>query len=657
MGFDPGAFSNSLLRGLSVGQGLAMNAENVKRQKQLDIERAEDRRYNRDRQAVIDNRAEQQFGWQQQQHDMLVRRYAEEEETKQMYKDLVFMESSIENGTYDTPEFFASFNRAFSDMVNVGGPEGSNKELVGATIAPGGAGFIPHIKVTTADGQSYQAPATLPNRDHTDKDLMVIPFKQFFGEMGSRKQRIQDLLQAKLAQLDPKGYLDNKRAVAAEQRKYQREDAVSDRDYRRELEKEKTRRDFELAKQGREYSLRRGLEAAKARMPGGSASGKTDLIQLRTGRNATLDDLRKSYIATYGKADPMGNLIGTVAGAPNYEAWVNAQATVPVFSVQEQTGIDTGSELYAKAEKMAKRWVDSQAGWASTDGSDFKQYGGNRQQALTEKTAEFYQMLKGENGQKPAGGAHPAAGGAGYVQSPTQGRRQNPKQANKSRKLNQAFKEYPILKGVNLAYVETPAQGKGVLEFWPPGEGGTKDYPRPAEIPMNQSGVQIFDKNATPRDIAADVVSHSLVHSDPRLKDDYQKFVKTFNTSSGQARLKEDYLWAKQNEGETRPFEQWATSTRIPAYFRGYVFQQWPQHFTEKVFTPEQKKILNAMSHNIQNIGDKQKPSRNPAGGQKPKKLDVANPEHIQLAKDLLKEARGDKAKARRLAQQRGYSF
>lgn len=416
MGFDPGAFSNSLLRGLSVGQGLVMNADNIRRQKQLDQERSEDRQYNRDRQAVADNRAEQQFAWQQQQHDMLMKRYAEEEETKQMYKDIVFMEQSLENGTYDTPEFFAATNRVFADMVNVGGPDGSTKEMVGASITPDGSGFIPHLKVTTADGKSYPSPATLPNRDHTDKYVMVIPFRQFFGEMGSRKQYIQNLLQAKIAQLDPKGHIENKRAMAAEERKNQLA-----------LDKEKRDHAFELEKLGKEYDLKRGLEAAKEKS---GASGKSDLIQLRTGRTTTLDDLRKSYIATYGKADPMGNLIGTVDGAPTYEAWVNAQATAPVFSVQEQSGIDTGSELYAKAEKMAKQWVNDQAGWASSDGSDFKQYGGNRQQALAEKTAEFYQMLKG------GGTPHPAAGGVTREQPKAKPSNKSKQQVQKLDKAN-----------------------------------------------------------------------------------------------------------------------------------------------------------------------------------------------------------------------------
>jgi hypothetical protein len=423
MGFDPGAFSNSLLRGLSVGQGLVMNADNIRRQKQLDQERSEDRQYNRDRQAVIDQRAEQQFGWQQQQHDMLMKRYAEEEETKQMYKDLVFMEQAIESGSYDTPEFFAATNRVFADMVNVGGPEGSTKEVVGASVTPDGSGFIPRLKVTTADGKSYPSPATLPNRDHTDKDVMVIPFRQFFDEMGSRKQYLQNLLKNKAAQLDPKGYLENKRAVAAEERKNQLA-----------LDKEERDHAFELKKLDKEYGLKRGLEAAKEKS---GASGKSDLIQLRTGRTTTLDDLRKSYIATYGKADPMGNLIGTVDGAPTYEAWVNGQAVQPVFTAQEKPAVDMNDPVYLEAQKRAEKWAVDQAGYLSSDKSDFSAYGGNRQQAIAEKTLEFYDMLKNGKAPQPQGsGGHPAAGG---VQASGKGK--EPKQ-QKPTKLDPGNQEH-----------------------------------------------------------------------------------------------------------------------------------------------------------------------------------------------------------------------
>lgn len=340
-----GGFSNGLMRGLSVGQGLVLNAENRQRQQRLDAERAEDRQFQRGMLEKQEQRADQQFAWQKRQEERFEEKYQDEKRVRDDFRNLALMESAIENGTYDSPEFFQAFNSVFSDMINVGGPDGATKTIVGAAMTPDGKGFIPHLRVTTPDGKSYEAPATLPNRDATDTDVMVVPFSQFFANMGERKQTLAGMLKAKRAQLDPQGYFSARDAAAAEQRKYQREDLVDERKAKRDREAEERKNAFELQKQNREYSLRHGLEAAKQRMGGGSGSGKTDLIRLRTGRTATLDDLRKSYVANYGQTDPMGNLLKITDGAPSYEDWVNSQALQPVFHKDQKPSSDF-SEFY-----------------------------------------------------------------------------------------------------------------------------------------------------------------------------------------------------------------------------------------------------------------------------------------------------------------------
>lgn len=158
--------------------------------------------------------------------------------------------------------------------------------------------------------------------------------------------------------------------------------------------------------------------------------------------------------------------------------------------------------------------------------------------------------------------------------------------------LGLARQQYPsIFDNLNMGFVNTPGQGGGnMLESWPAGEPGSPDYQRPSQLPLDQFGVQVFDQNTTPRDLAADVVSHLLVKTDPTLKKDYQAFAKTFSSPEGQDRLRQDYLYARQNEGERRPMNDWADINRIPAYMRAYVFSQWPN--AEKAFSPEQKAIL-----------------------------------------------------------------
>lgn len=158
---------------------------------------------------------------------------------------------------------------------------------------------------------------------------------------------------------------------------------------------------------------------------------------------------------------------------------------------------------------------------------------------------------------------------------------------------------YPMLRDANIGLVNSPNADSGgnMMESWPVGEPGAPDYQRPAELPIDQFGVQVFDQNTTPRDIAADVFSHNVVNSDPALKGDYEAFTRTFETPEGKTRLLKDYQWARQNANETRPLNEWAQADRIPAYFRGYVFSQWPN--AEKAFAPEQLDILKRMSARV----------------------------------------------------------
>ncbi len=308
MGIDPGAFSNSLMRGLSVGQGLVVNGQNQQRQDKLDRQRDEDRQFTRQLQEANEAR-------QQELYEIQKAKYEKGEAMEQDLRDIAFMEQALENGSYDTPEFYQAGSRLFDDIVNVGGPEGATKEWVGAIMTKGG--FIPRLKITTPDGKSYMSEGTLPDRSPTDEEMMVVPVKDFLMEMGNRKM-VAQRLQQEFARTNPKTYLENKQKVAAEKRKSAAE-----------LAKEQRTQNFELQKIDRQHQNSLSLEAAKARNKQ-STSGKTEPIQLKTGRTVTLDDLRKSYIAAYGKADQYGN-IGIGDDAPKFSDWVNQQAVGPVF--------------------------------------------------------------------------------------------------------------------------------------------------------------------------------------------------------------------------------------------------------------------------------------------------------------------------------------
>lgn len=165
--------------------------------------------------------------------------------------------------------------------------------------------------------------------------------------------------------------------------------------------------------------------------------------------------------------------------------------------------------------------------------------------------------------------------------------------------INQAKTQYPILNTLDIQFKRNHQPDRGYLEFWPEDETGTAQQPRPKEFAHGKIGVEIYNENTRPIDILGDVVSHHLVKTDPTISMYYQKFEESL-TDEQKDRLKEQYQHAKTNEGETRPFEQWYASTGLPAYFRGYAFQQWDQ--PEQLYTPGQRKMFDTM---MQHLGRK----------------------------------------------------
>lgn len=165
--------------------------------------------------------------------------------------------------------------------------------------------------------------------------------------------------------------------------------------------------------------------------------------------------------------------------------------------------------------------------------------------------------------------------------------------------FDQAVKQYPIIARAGVVGVVTPKENAGYLEFYPPGETGTKEAPRPAAIPIDRPGVEIYSGKTSPLDVLGDVVSHHLVKSDPKIAAYYQQFQKSL-TPDQQARLQEQYQWDQQKEGETRPFSEWAATAGLPAYFRGYAFKQWPDDFNAQAYTPDQRAMFDQMMQYLQ---------------------------------------------------------
>lgn len=156
---------------------------------------------------------------------------------------------------------------------------------------------------------------------------------------------------------------------------------------------------------------------------------------------------------------------------------------------------------------------------------------------------------------------------------------------------DQARQEYPILQSADVQYMFQPqgVEPTGMLEFYPPDE-----TQRPQNLPLGRPGVAVFDPKTRPADIAADYVSHYGRTQDPKIKAHYEQFVQSM-TPNQQRILRNQYDHARLNEGETRPFDIWAEVSGIPAWYRGYLFQQWPKEFIDQAFSPQQLKQLDAI--------------------------------------------------------------
>lgn len=155
--------------------------------------------------------------------------------------------------------------------------------------------------------------------------------------------------------------------------------------------------------------------------------------------------------------------------------------------------------------------------------------------------------------------------------------------------LSKAEQEFPYLKGKNINVVVDPeSKIGGKLEFYDEKETGTGDTPRPKGLPLGQVGVEIRDTNIRPIDILGDYVSHYAVYNDPKLKPLYDEFIKTIPEQQQRDR----YKYAVENFGEDRPYEVWKEMSGDPGMLRGYVFDQFPKEELDRIYSPEQIKLL-----------------------------------------------------------------
>lgn len=168
--------------------------------------------------------------------------------------------------------------------------------------------------------------------------------------------------------------------------------------------------------------------------------------------------------------------------------------------------------------------------------------------------------------------------------------------------FDQTRQKYPLLSNYDLQFKQNISPNKGYMEFWSPGEMGSKTQPRPKDFDPAKPGVEVYRDDSKPEDVMGDVVSHYLVNKDPVVSKNYTDF-KNSITANQRKILKDQYQWAKKNEGESRPYSEWEKMTGLPAAYRGYAFQQWPSDFNSKFYTPNQIKLGDQLNQYLTGSG------------------------------------------------------
>ena len=155
----------------------------------------------------------------------------------------------------------------------------------------------------------------------------------------------------------------------------------------------------------------------------------------------------------------------------------------------------------------------------------------------------------------------------------------------------QAQQMYPRL-DKSLAYRESFGSGKpssGGLEYYGEGE--------PDSFDSSRAAVEVFDQRTRPQDVAADIVSHHMVDTDPQVGMAYNKLIGSMSLVQ-QQKLQDQYKYSQKNFGEQRSFNDWARMSGYPAWLRGGAFDQWKN--SEKMYTPMQMEILRGLVRYLQ---------------------------------------------------------
>lgn len=165
-----------------------------------------------------------------------------------------------------------------------------------------------------------------------------------------------------------------------------------------------------------------------------------------------------------------------------------------------------------------------------------------------------------------------------------------PKRRARAEQLrSKAEQQYPFVRWYDPVVVESPdTRNKwgGMLETWHPGDEGAPDLPRPSGIPMERTGVELYQsQQASPLALAAE-----MLHVDPyanytrgalNLSPEQEKALR-FASEDFDIPSAGSYLKAYQNA--------------LDSAMRGYAMNQWtPSENAEMQYTPQQTSLLDML--------------------------------------------------------------
>jgi hypothetical protein len=154
-------------------------------------------------------------------------------------------------------------------------------------------------------------------------------------------------------------------------------------------------------------------------------------------------------------------------------------------------------------------------------------------------------------------------------------------------------KSVSLNKPRRIAKGETSYGKKKSVVYVKDGDGRRMEYYSSEDSPTGEEMIDIFDPALQGEELQNAIVGEFL-HSAPTRSKEYAELRDVLQSIKTPQQNQDDisrYEYAKENYGESRPFEKWLDVSGLDAFIRGYAVGQWePEYYTD-----EQKIVIDMM--------------------------------------------------------------